>query len=98
MERGLPIKSRTRDLLFAGIKVNRVDKLNASISLLDPKGNPSMHWIVYGLVLGRYEVSEFASISGDVVIETLSFNYSRFEMEIPSKGIDIQNSAANREL
>lgn len=98
LERGFPIKSRTRDRLFAGVQAGRVDKLNASISLLDPKGNPSIHWMVFGLVLGRYDVSEFASTSGDVVIETLSFQYSHFEMEVPSNGIDIQNSAATREL
>ena len=54
---------------------------NIIVSLLDEKGSPLKSWSFVNAWPVKWEVSEFNSMNNEIVIETLEFAFSYFELK-----------------
>lgn len=90
LKRGLVTDSKLRTWVEDGLKKFEYTPLVVTIELLnqfaDEGANPAplMSWKVYNAWPVKWEVSQFESMSNDIVIETLELAFSYFETKAAS--------------
>lgn len=85
LRRGLAVSSSLRTWVEDAIVNFKFTPITATVSLLNAESKPTMMWVLHNVRPSRWQVSDFNSEKGEVVIEELELLYDYFEIKPGSK-------------